>query len=84
MDPRVLAILQQINGIVQNLVALKPDATDVQQQTAALVAVIKAGLPEKADGTAYTDDELHAAALKVEATADEIINRDGGAAPATE
>jgi hypothetical protein len=78
MDPKVLAILKTISGVAQDLAALQPDVVDVEQTTKALVAVIAAGLPAKADGTAYTDDELHAAALNIEATADQIIARDGG------
>lgn len=84
MNPKVIEILQDISGVAAKLAALQPDVVDVEQTTKALVAVVKAGLPQKDDGTAYTDDELHAAALKIEATADEILARDGGAAPASE
>jgi hypothetical protein len=78
MDPKVLQILQQIAGVATAVAALNPDVVNVEATTKALVAVIAAGLPAKDDGSAYTDEELHAAAAKVEATADEIINRDGG------
>lgn len=78
MDQRIIDILQAIRAAAEKVALLQPDIVNVQQATQRLIAAVKDVLPEKADGTAFTDEELHAMAEAATAPFDNVLNRDGG------
>lgn len=75
-----IAIARKGAEFAAALVETSNGVTTVEQAYAEVVAVMNKTLPVKADGSAFTDAELHAQAVAAEVPFQNVIDRDGDGA----
>lgn len=66
-------VILSVTGLAHQLDAM--NVTPFKDAMKRLTAALQPLLPEKADGTAYTDEELHAAAEEARKPFQEVLDR---------
>jgi hypothetical protein len=71
-----VAILRNIASLAGSVAAASGQVGDLEAASKAVSAAIADMLPEKADGSVFSDSELHAAAMAAMIPFDNVLNRD--------
>lgn len=72
-----VAILQDIATLAGSVASATGQIADLENASKAVSAAIADLLPQKEDGTSWTDVELHAAAMAAMVPFDNVLKRDG-------